>query len=638
MSGNIIKVTIEGTSPPVWRRIILPEKITFGDLHRILQIAFGWEEGYPHGFTFSQDRVRITDRWSRRVGDLLEDEYEVDDLLRANKWVRYTYGLQDGWKHKIIFEEVRPDHGLRHAVIIRARGDDPGRAFSMEKANRRLARLAAEMSSEEMRPVYVKNRIFRPSKMDEMLRRWGDPDYKGSRIEEKVSSCRSCTEILQDLSMHELEDHCKCLQIPKKVGWNKRKHAEAIYDAFFCHPGYLLYVLEEDEFESLLEFIDLPEGRVDLEAERFMADKYMVMGLLDIHMEEDAQGQRVSYALAQGAGVVIGRLRDSDWRGTAQKIRRYAGQVLDLLYLYGIMEIGACYDICRDVCDLDLEEEGFLRLLYWYGRTNGYIRILERDDDRTYVLLSEIDVERTMAHFFRIEGRIGYRRVTRREMKDLQKNGASAEDYWIPYVRYLKNIVGMERHRSYLWMGEERLDVMCGATSTDMMEDICGSFPPGTIGGWVELWLASLDICRRAGLFVLKGHSRTEYEQITGERPAFLPVIDRKRLQDRICRHTHIYQMPEEVQEQLYEAYHTPSVQKAEMMVEGILRGLPEENLEVVYMLAVCQMAGGRYRRAESTVRRIWEIDPGTADDRSLSIFLEASAAKNIKKSCGKKE
>ena len=33
MAGYMLKVLLEDTHPPVWRRIIVPEKITFADLH-----------------------------------------------------------------------------------------------------------------------------------------------------------------------------------------------------------------------------------------------------------------------------------------------------------------------------------------------------------------------------------------------------------------------------------------------------------------------------------------------------------------------------------------------------------------------------------------------------------------------------
>ncbi|MCQ2748618.1 MAG: plasmid pRiA4b ORF-3 family protein [Clostridia bacterium] len=36
-----IKVSIKGTQPLVWRRLLIPEGITFHELNAIIQIAFG---------------------------------------------------------------------------------------------------------------------------------------------------------------------------------------------------------------------------------------------------------------------------------------------------------------------------------------------------------------------------------------------------------------------------------------------------------------------------------------------------------------------------------------------------------------------------------------------------------------------
>ena len=37
MAGYILKIMLEGTHPPVWRRVLVPEKITFADLHQVIQ-------------------------------------------------------------------------------------------------------------------------------------------------------------------------------------------------------------------------------------------------------------------------------------------------------------------------------------------------------------------------------------------------------------------------------------------------------------------------------------------------------------------------------------------------------------------------------------------------------------------------
>lgn len=44
MSGIVLKIMIMDTHPPVWRRIVVPEKMFFADLHRVIQEIFGWED------------------------------------------------------------------------------------------------------------------------------------------------------------------------------------------------------------------------------------------------------------------------------------------------------------------------------------------------------------------------------------------------------------------------------------------------------------------------------------------------------------------------------------------------------------------------------------------------------------------
>ena len=61
MAGFQVKVVLEGVQPPLWRRILLPDQLSFADLHVILQIVFGWQEEHLHDFSFQRSRVRISD-------------------------------------------------------------------------------------------------------------------------------------------------------------------------------------------------------------------------------------------------------------------------------------------------------------------------------------------------------------------------------------------------------------------------------------------------------------------------------------------------------------------------------------------------------------------------------------------------
>lgn len=45
-----LKVSIPGIEPPIWRRLVVPCGITFHRLHKILQVAMGWQDYHLYNF------------------------------------------------------------------------------------------------------------------------------------------------------------------------------------------------------------------------------------------------------------------------------------------------------------------------------------------------------------------------------------------------------------------------------------------------------------------------------------------------------------------------------------------------------------------------------------------------------------
>ena len=61
MSGYQLKITIKGSKPPIWRRVIVPDQITFKQLHQVIQAIFGWEGMHLHEFEIRNIGVRFVD-------------------------------------------------------------------------------------------------------------------------------------------------------------------------------------------------------------------------------------------------------------------------------------------------------------------------------------------------------------------------------------------------------------------------------------------------------------------------------------------------------------------------------------------------------------------------------------------------
>ena len=106
MEVYVVKVTLLGTSPPVWRRILVPRDITLHNLHRTLQTVMGWTNSHLHQFVLP--RQRLSDARSR-VGTKVanENRTKLGGLIwTVGATLLYEYDFGDGWQHELLLEEV----------------------------------------------------------------------------------------------------------------------------------------------------------------------------------------------------------------------------------------------------------------------------------------------------------------------------------------------------------------------------------------------------------------------------------------------------------------------------------------------------------------------------------------------------
>lgn len=68
MGAYQLKITIKGSKPPIWRRVMVPDQITFGDLHEIIQTVFCWRDYHIHEFEFPEMGIRWPITWRMMNG------------------------------------------------------------------------------------------------------------------------------------------------------------------------------------------------------------------------------------------------------------------------------------------------------------------------------------------------------------------------------------------------------------------------------------------------------------------------------------------------------------------------------------------------------------------------------------------
>ena len=96
MGAYQFKIVIKGSKPPIWRRVLVPQGITFEQLHQIIQAVFCWSDYHLYEFEFRTMGIRVRD-------DRMEEDFDmpgtissgtvIDELVADTKKFTYTYDL-----------------------------------------------------------------------------------------------------------------------------------------------------------------------------------------------------------------------------------------------------------------------------------------------------------------------------------------------------------------------------------------------------------------------------------------------------------------------------------------------------------------------------------------------------------------
>jgi len=103
-----LRVVINGISPVIWRRLLVPTTATIAQLHTIVQTAFGWGGEHLHRFVIHGAEYGI----SYSGGPGFRDDARTVRLgelgLRAGERFTYEYNFTAGWLAELRVEQIQP--------------------------------------------------------------------------------------------------------------------------------------------------------------------------------------------------------------------------------------------------------------------------------------------------------------------------------------------------------------------------------------------------------------------------------------------------------------------------------------------------------------------------------------------------
>ncbi len=106
-----VKISLRGSKPIIWRRILIPSDLLLPEFHQVIQTTMGWSNFHLHQFI--KNRTYYTPKFEEEdfFGDSTDyEDIKVSDLLKREKEkIIYEYDFGDDWQHDVLLEKILPD-------------------------------------------------------------------------------------------------------------------------------------------------------------------------------------------------------------------------------------------------------------------------------------------------------------------------------------------------------------------------------------------------------------------------------------------------------------------------------------------------------------------------------------------------
>ena len=662
MSGIVLKIIIEDTHPPVWRRLVVPENISFYDLHRVIQLVFGWEDMHMHIFEAPQNRFEIVANSKDAYTDFfMEKKLPVSAVAEHENWIRYVYDMGDDWRHKIVFEKLLQDYEKDSATLMKTKGnnfvEDSGGIWGEEQVsgsydavsvNAQLEQLhfadirLAEKDRKKLEQIYVmqqmdkeikemlKHAVSRPAYYNEIVpenrnyiskqsdsqadmeifawRQFCGEDEKGAIC--KMAPRKMSREILARLSDEELQNLEYALYIDEENVTDQSKE-ERILNMFQKHPEYYFCVLDETDMQEIAKVQSFEYNQKN-EMNAETVEKGIALGLWHMQIPEKTQAAYLFPAI--DFEQRLENFLNADWKDQILDMQDFSDKLRNILLAYVVIEQNAFYDIFEKQWNMKIEKKEFLRLVYLNGVIAGKYEIHAwHSTGERFISIQGMDMDAVLGQRMMYAADLSYKQFTKKELLKYNQPLGEINEQWME----LEVIV-----HDFLWIPQDAMESFIIAC----YKDICSGYGIHAVLEHMgiheidllllhscELWKTLMQIIMETRLPMLNGYSRLEYQNMTGKDAFSIGVFQEELLEDDVETETPLYAMPVSVQEMIYHALSDHRGADQIQALEQVTRKLKIHNDELDVLTAMACEKNEKYIKACNILEDVADRteDPG---------------------------
>ena len=399
MSGIVLKIVLEDTHPPVWRRVVVPENMSFGNLHEVIQMVFGWYDMHLHVFEAPNRAYDIVADTEDSFNDyyFMEDKIPVIAVAQYEKWIRYTYDFGDDWRHKITFEKSIDDYAYDYPTLIKVKGanfdEDSGGVWGKSQSDESYDMTAVNAQLEHIKCKNVKLSARDQKKLNEIyffkdamgelsdgIRQMiknakmlsDDKEYKLedgqnnvyedesiSGVYDVLNNAKAISQIEQRIN--EWEDFCGdketgaiCKMPPRKasaeifksfIDGGKIEEEDAFVNALNQHPELYTFLFNDKEMQQLIDLKSYLNNK-KYEVSKEAVTKAAMFGFLSIQIPYGTEAAYIFPAIDYEDRLKP--IENIDWKKMCSENSILMKKLIETVSIYGVIETEALYQIFEE--------------------------------------------------------------------------------------------------------------------------------------------------------------------------------------------------------------------------------------------------------------------------------------------------